>query len=175
MTVDPSTTEAGALPRPGPRLLLAEHHHALERACRALLGYTYQDDPRELILQYRRFERSTLDHLAAEEELILPAYADEAPDDARVIHDDHVQIRQLLFRLGVEVELHVVRAETVERLVTTLQAHAAREDSAMYPWAQVHLPLSPRRQLFVRLGRSLRALLPARLTTADVSAHARAL
>lgn len=123
-----------------------------------MLGTTYQGDPRELISQYRRFERSTLEHLAAEEELILPAYADEDPGDARALYDDHVQLRQLLFRIGVEVELHVVRADTVKRMIAELSAHAAREDAAMYPWAQVHLPLTTRRQLFVRIGRSLRAL-----------------
>jgi hypothetical protein len=28
----------------------------------------------------------------------------------------------------------------------------------MYPWAQVHLPLSAKRRLFVQVGRSLRLL-----------------
>jgi len=179
MTADPSitatSTAARALAPPGPRLLLAEHHRALDSACRALLGYTYQDDPRELIQQYRRFERATVDHLAAEEELILPAYADEAPDDAREIYDDHMRIRQLLFRIGVEVELRVVRAETVKRLVATLQAHAAREDAGMYPWAQAHLPLSTRRQLFVRIGRSLRTFARIRPPVASAPASSRAM
>ena len=154
---------AGAVgARHSPRLLLAEHHRELERACQALLAHTYGDDPRELALQYRSFERSTLDHLAAEEELILPAYADHAPEDARAIRDEHAAIRQLLFRVGIEVELHIVRADTVKRLVDTLRTHATREDASMYPWAQDHLPLSTRRQLFVRIGRSLRALVRSR-------------
>ena len=58
----------------------------------------------------------------------------------------------------LDVELHIVRVDTVKRLIETLQAHAAHEDAAMYPWAQEHLPLTLQRQLFVRIGRSLRAL-----------------
>jgi len=146
----------------GPTQLVAEHHRELERACQALLAPTYGDDPRELALQYRGFERSTLDHLAAEEELILPAYADHAPEDARAIRDEHAAIRKLLLRIGVEVELHFVREPTVKQLVDTLRAHAVREELSMYRWAADHLPLSTRRQLFVRIGRSLRELVRAR-------------
>ena len=146
----------------GPRLLLAEHHRATEQACTALLARTYADDPHELVAQYRAFEHALLEHLAAEEELILPAYAQHDPADAQAIRDDHEAIRKALNRLGIEVELHVVRAHSVHELVDSLRAHAAREDAAMYPWAQVHLPLVTRRQLFVRVGRSLRALVQFR-------------
>lgn len=158
MTIVPPTVESDAGVRNQPRLLLPEHHRELEAACQALLDCTYGDDPRALILQYRAFEHATLDHLAAEEELILPAYMEHAPDEARVVWDEHAAIRQLLFRIGVEVELHIVQAATVKQLVDALQSHAAREDAAMYAWAQDHLPLSVRRQLFVRIGRSLRSL-----------------
>lgn len=142
--------------------LLLKHHRALETACQALLAHTYGDDPRELVFNYRAFERSTLEHIAAEEDLLLPAYAEHAPEDARSIRDDHVAIRQLLFRVGIDVELHSVRVDTVKQLIEKLQAHAAREDAAMYPWAQEHLPLTLQRQLFVRIGRSLRSLVRQR-------------
>lgn len=142
----------------GPRLLLADHHRELESSCRGLLAHAYGDDPRDLILYYRAFERATLAHLAAEEELILPLYEAHAPDDAEAIRGEHAAIRQLLFRIGIDVELHIVRAETVRHLIETLQLHADREDATMYPWAQDHLPVSTRRQLFVRIGRSLRLL-----------------
>lgn len=142
--------------------LLVEHHRALETACQTLLAQTYLDDPRELVFHYRAFERATLEHLAAEDDLILPDYAERVPDDARSIRDDHAAIRQLLFRIGIDVELHVVRVDTVKELIEKLQVHAAHEDAAMYPWAQDHLPLSTRRQLFVRIGRSLRSLVARR-------------
>ena len=142
----------------GPRLLLADHHRELEGACRSLLEHTYADDPLQLILQYRRFERGLLEHMAAEEEIILPDYAAAAPAKARAIMHDHTELRRQLFLVAVEIELHVVRAQTVCTLIDQLRAHAAREYTSMYPWAQVHLPVSARRRLFVRIGRSLRSL-----------------
>lgn len=155
-------TGAGAGVQSRLQRLLVEHHRALETACQALLAHTYGDDPRELVFNYRDFERSTLEHIAAEDDLLLPAYAEHAPDDARSLRDDHVAIRQLLFRIGIDVELHIVRVDTVKQLIETLQAHAAHEDAAMYPWAQEHLPLTLQRQLFVRIGRSLRSLVRQR-------------
>jgi hypothetical protein len=138
--------------------LLADHHRAIEEACDALLACAYEDCSRSLTEQYRVLERAVLEHLEAEDTAILPTYAVDAPDEARTIGEEHAAIRQLLFHLGVEVELHLVRLESLRSLIATLHAHAAREELTMYPWAQTHLPLSAKRRLFVRIGRSLRAL-----------------
>ncbi len=143
MTTIRHSTEPDAGAANGPRLLLADHHREIEGACLGLVAGTYADDPLELIKQYCCFERAMLDHLAAEEEQILPAYAEHAPADAQALRDDHAAIRQALYRIGLEVELHLVRATTVNQLVEALRAHAAREDAKMYPWAQLHLPLAP--------------------------------
>lgn len=141
-----------------PRVLLGDHHRATERACTALLARTYADDPQELIAQYRVFEHALLDHITAEEELILPAYEEHAPEDASAIRQEHAAIRQALYRLGIDVELHVVRAHSVNDLVAALRAHAAREDRQMYTWAQQYLPPVKREQLGLRVRRSLHAL-----------------
>ncbi len=162
MSVEPRDDEVHAEVANSPDLLLAEHHRATEQACTALLARRYSDDPLELVAHYRSFEHALLEHLAAEDELILPAYAEHAPTEAQAIRDDHAAIRKALNRIGLEVELHVVRAHSVNELVDSLRAHAAREDTVMYPWAQVHLPPVTRRQLFLRIGRSLRALVQFR-------------
>lgn len=106
------------------------------------------------------------DHGLSEDTIILPGFEGHAPAEAHALGLEHAAIRKLLLQLGIEVELHLVRLETVKHLIDTLHAHAAREDAWMYPWAQVYLPLSARRQLFVRIGRSLRVLaaLRARVT-----------
>ncbi len=145
-------------PANGPRLLLAEHHRALEEAGSELLARTYADEPRSLAAEYRVFEREVLDHLAAEELVILPGYQAAAPREAAAIRADHAEIRQQLFRVGLEIDLHLIRAHTVERLLSQLREHALREDMAMYPWAQLNLPLSTKRRLFVRLGKGIRRL-----------------
>lgn len=158
MTTDLTAGNLEARGARGPRLLLTDHHREIEDACRALLARAYADDSATLIQQYRAFEHAILDHLMAEEELILPRYAEAAPLDARALLVEHAILRRLLLQVGVEVELHCVRASTLCALIDRLHAHAAREDAAMYPWAQVHLSLAAKRRLFVRVGRSLRRL-----------------
>lgn len=145
-----------------PRAMLVEHHRVTEEACTALLARTYADDPLELVTHFRVFERALLEHIAAEEELILPEYASHAPEDAQAIRADHAAIRDALNRVGIEVELHVIRAHTVERLVASLRAHAAREDGGMYPWARENLSPSTHEELIQRVARSLRELLEIR-------------
>lgn len=162
MTTEPRTDGIDVDVGTDPRLLLTAHHRATEDACTALLACTYTDDPLELVGHYRSFEHALRDHVAAEEELILPAYEEHAPADAQAIRDNHAAIRKALDRIGIEVELHVVRAHSVSELVDSLRAHAAREDAAMYPWAQAHLSVASQRQLFLRIGRSLRALVHLR-------------
>ena len=142
----------------GPRLLLAEHHRALEEAGSELLARTYADEPRALSQEYRVFEREVLDHLAAEELVILPGYEVASPREAAAIRADHAAIRQQLFRVGLEIDLHLIRAHTIETLLAQLREHAAHEDVSMYPWAQVNLPLSTKRRMFVRLGKGIRRL-----------------
>lgn len=154
--VEVSNPDAGSTPEP--RRLLADHHRAIDIVCRDLLDRTYADDPLRMIEQYRTFERAILEHLVAEEELVVPAYARAAPFEARAILDDHAELRQRLFQVAIEAELHYVRAETVCELIEQLRAHAAREDASMYAWAQDHLPPSVKRQLFKRVRRSLRLL-----------------
>jgi hypothetical protein len=136
-------------------LLLTEHHHAIEAACTDLLGQTYADEPFELVAEYRRFEHEVLEHLAAEEELLLPAYAERAPDDARLLGEEHEALRRLLFRIGVDVELHIVRAADVEQLIARLRDHAAHEDKGLYAWATSELAAPARDQLRERIGRSI--------------------
>jgi hemerythrin-like domain-containing protein len=124
---------------PDLREMLLAHHHDLERTCCDLLGETYADDSLALIAAWRRFEDRLRRHMALEEAYLLGPYAHSHRDDATEIRRQHDSLRALMTPLAIEVELHVIRAETVERLVNALRAHAAHEDTSMYPWAQRHL------------------------------------
>jgi hypothetical protein len=115
--------------------LLAAHHRGLEAACADLLSGTFADDPIGLCACWRRFERSVEAHFAAEESLLLPGFAKIAPEQAQLVRDDHARIRRLLAEVGLEVDLHLVRARTVEALIDELHRHAEREDAFLYRWA----------------------------------------
>lgn len=157
-----------ALDANGPRLLFAEHHHEIEAAYRALLVATYTDDSRELITEFRSFEHEILEHMKAEEDVILPAYEHHAPQEAQAVRSDHERIRKQLTRIGIECDLHAIRAATLEELIADLRAHAAREDVQMYPWAQVHLPVDTKRAVVEWLVTSMGRL--ARITQRSASA-----
>lgn len=140
-------------PRRGLGLLLPDHHRRIEAMCRDLLAWAYADDSRELTARWCELEAELLDHIAAEEEIILPSYAAHAPADAKRIQDDHARLREFVTPTGVDVELHQIRAARLRRLVEALEAHAAFEDATMYPWAQRNLPLVTQRLLFGRISR----------------------
>ncbi len=155
MTKLAAAPEVPPAPRPGrddrTSLLLAAHHADVERVCLGLLADTLADDPRGLIECWRWFERAVLEHMAAEEELILPGYAVADPRDACAVVDDHARLRVLMAALGLEVELHVIRATTVRALVDAMHAHAAHETLGMYRWAGRHLSPPVRAALQARL------------------------
>ncbi len=143
------------MPRRGLQLLLPDHHRRLEAKCRDLLASAYTDNTRELIAHWCELETELIDHIAAEEEVILPGYAEHAPTNAKRILGDHARIRELLTPIGVEVELHETRAARLRLLVEALDAHALLEDTTMYPWARDNLTLVAQRLLFTRIVRWL--------------------
>lgn len=141
-----------------PKTLLTEHHYQLEAACCELLGRTYADEPAALVTEYRRFEHEMLEHLRVEEELLFPEYAEYAPGDARKLRYEHDELRRMLFRVGVDVELHTVRAHHVDRLITELRAHGAREEEGLYAWAAMHLSAPAKQHVSERIRRSFAML-----------------
>lgn len=154
------TTTSEAQPEPPPArrglaILLSDHHHRLEATCRALLGCAYAEDTRALTLSWSEVEAELLDHMAAEEDVILPSYELHDPDDAHRIREDHARIRALLTPIGVEVELHEIRLARLRQLVAALETHAASEDARMYPWAAKHVALVSQRMLYARISRGL--------------------
>ena len=142
----------------GPRLLLQDHHDALQAACRDLMADVYNDDTFSLTNRYRRFERAVLEHIDVEERELLPGFTKYSRLDARMIRLQHAEIRDQLYRLGIDLELHRARAERFAALIDALKRHVELEETTLYPWARENLSVHAKREQFVRLGHSLRAL-----------------
>ena len=140
------------------RLLLPEHHEEVYAACEVLRASVVTDDPLDVLARYRNLEHAVLEHMKAEEDFILPAYAKHARTDAAAIRATHDELRRKLHRLGVDTELRALWLEAIDRLVATLRAHAAHEDRGMYPWAQTVLAPATKREVFKRIAHSLSAL-----------------
>ena len=139
-------------PRRGVLLLLPDHHRRLAAMCNDLLACVYTADTRELATRWSALEDELLDHMAAEEEIILPHYVIHDYLDAQRIRDDHARIRQLIAPMGLDVELHEARADRLRRLIDEIRIHAMHEDAKMYPWANSNLPIIAEHQVVSRAG-----------------------
>lgn len=119
--------------------LLAEHHRTLEERLGRLIARAQGGEVPELRAAWTAFERELLRHFELEEAEILPAFARDDPGEARALLDEHEAIRSAMFEMGLTLDLHCLRTEGVEDFVGRLKAHAAREDAALYRWAQRHV------------------------------------
>jgi hypothetical protein len=122
------------------RLLLPAHHRRIEAMFEEVRQKVRCDDLAELRACWDRVERELDEHMCAEEEYLLAAFAEVDPVEARAIREEHDEIRRSVGELGVTLDLHAMRADEADRLIERLRAHAAREDRALYVWAAAHLP-----------------------------------
>ena len=132
-------TEESASKVERPVDLLAEHHHALDEQLDRLVMRAQAGDPQDLRAEWTAFERGLLRHLEQEEAEILPAFARHDPAEARAILAEHAEIRGALLEMGMNLDLHYLRAEAVQDFARRLKAHASREDAGCYAWAAGHV------------------------------------
>jgi hypothetical protein len=114
---------------------LAAEHAQLDALFQDVIADARCDEPVGLRAEWTRFERELAAHMALEERTLLVAFARRHPDEARALRDEHAHIRAGLVEMGVDLDLHCLRAERVEAFVDLLRAHARREESLFYPWA----------------------------------------
>lgn len=114
------------------RSAFGAEHSRLEAAMTQLANSAEGADRAALTADWRRFERALIAHLELEEREILPAVEPREPQAVDLVRKDHAAIRALVDELGLEVELHTVRRETIDRFLALLRAHAAREDATLY-------------------------------------------
>jgi hemerythrin-like domain-containing protein len=121
--------------------LLSQHHRSLDERLDKLMRRAREEDPAALRAEWAVFERELSRHMEQEEAEILPIFAKHDPAEAHALLSEHCAIRNALLDLGLNLDLHCLRAEAVDDFVQRLRAHAKREDAALYPWAQSHLPV----------------------------------
>lgn len=118
---------------------LREDHDAFERRFDDLCARAQTDDWRYLDEVWDAFVDDIDDHFAFEEEVLFPVLAAQSPDDRALVErllGQHAEVRGTLEQLGVQIQLHEIRAETIDRLVALLRAHAALERDRLYSWAE---------------------------------------
>ena len=127
------------------RSLLSDGHSPLEHAFVALLARVTMDDPARIREGWNRLERELRSHMLFEEECILPRFELENAPEAARIRTEHHEIRAQLDELGIDLDLHALPPARVAQFIRMLREHAAREESALYPWAESReaLPSEP--------------------------------
>jgi hemerythrin-like domain-containing protein len=115
--------------------MLSEDHAALDRLFQELVTEARCGDRTTMGAEWQRFEAQLSTHMDLEEREILPNFAKEHPEEARAILDEHARIRSSLVEMGIDLDLHCLRADRVEAFVALLRAHARREEAVLYPWA----------------------------------------
>lgn len=123
-----------------PRDLLLRDHARIDAQLSELVATAEAFDTPSFVAPWRAFEHALLAHMATEETVIFPAFLQDHAPLLATLKLEHDEIRGSLDKVGLEVELHEVRLETVLALVARLRAHAAAEDRAFYPlvngWAE---------------------------------------
>jgi len=120
----------------GPRALLGRDHQRLRAMLTGLVQEFDEGDPDDLRDAWARFEEGLGAHLGAEERHILPLFERVDPAEAEALRADHASFRKRMQELGVGVDLHAVRLDTIREFADDLRAHAEREDRLMYRWAE---------------------------------------
>lgn len=119
------------------RLDLREEHRLLDRQFDELIRRAQTGDWGQCDEIWDAFTTSLERHMADEESRLFPPYARIGPEAARVVQElreEHQELRQRLQSIGVNIQLHAVRAEELEDLIRTLRAHAETEGQCIYPW-----------------------------------------
>lgn len=122
---------------PGEAAQLSEEHDRLERWFAELSMRAGTGEPRECDALWSQFTRQLEAHLAFEEQEVFPAYARQGPAEAsrvEALRGEHAEIRRQADRLGLDLQLHLARADLIDRFLNSLREHAWNERMSLYPW-----------------------------------------
>jgi hemerythrin-like domain-containing protein len=133
------------------RTLLTRDHQRLDQLFTALLNALRADAREDVLRLWAAFDDGLSLHMALEEEHLLPALRERDPALADALSSEHQTIRLMLAELGVAVDLHQIRAETVSDFIDQLRRHASREDASLYRWADENLSAPEQALLRTRL------------------------
>lgn len=115
-------------------------HDYLRDVVVRLLAAMEANATRDVCVLWNELDRGLTSHMTAEERHVLPAFAKVDHAEALALVREHGKLRELLFELGIAVDLHCLRYERSQELIHLLLAHAGREEQLMYRWADQALP-----------------------------------
>ena len=120
-------------------LSLMDEHRALVSLCDDLKNRVETGEWRLCDSVWDVFARRLTEHMRVEEEQIFPRHERIGESEAKLVADlrsEHDRFRSDLDRIGLRIQLHELDRPAIDNLVKRLEAHAARENASLYPWAE---------------------------------------
>jgi hypothetical protein len=136
-----------------PRTVLQEDHRHIDALLDPLIAAVRAGDREAEAQSWAPLEASVLAHLDVEEMFVFPALTEAHPKEVEGLLREHARLREQLGALGLAIDLHTVRRETVEGFCGALREHAAREEKLAYEEAERRLPASLAGSIVERLAR----------------------
>ncbi len=125
------------------RQKLSAEHDRLDHLFDAMLAAFNADARDDAAKLWGEFDELFTRHLAREDEYLIPRLAKKLPDEAKTLAAEHADLRNKLLALGIGVDLHLTKADAVAEFVSALRAHAAHEESVLYPFAEGEVKEEP--------------------------------
>jgi hemerythrin-like domain-containing protein len=147
-----------------PRVVLLEDHRQLDLHLDRLLAVVRSSEREAGERMWKQVEDALLRHLDVEEMFVFPALHEGHPLEVDRLRKEHDEIRRQMGEIGLALELHTLRAETIESFCTLLRDHAEREDALAYVQAGRALSIGVARIIAARvkaaIARTRRATSP---------------
>ncbi|HEY2511396.1 MAG TPA: hemerythrin domain-containing protein [Polyangiaceae bacterium] len=134
-----------------PRVILLEDHHHIETLLERLIATIRSSDREAGERAWRKIEDVLLRHLDVEEMFVFPPLHEGHAAEVDRLRREHDAIRKAIGEIGLALELHTLRCETLESFCTMLREHAQREDSLAYVLAGRTLSIGIMRAIGSRL------------------------
>ena len=118
---------------------LAEGHVVLDALFEEVLERVRAGDWLECDKIWRKMSSALVGHFDFEEEQLFPDYAKSSEAARREVDElsaEHDEVRELLDRIGIEIQLKRVDKQSIDTLIARLRAHATRENAGFYAWVK---------------------------------------
>jgi hemerythrin-like domain-containing protein len=114
---------------------IREEHAELDGRCQDLCNRARAGDWADLDDVWDAFAHDLEAHFAYEEHEVFPDLARDKRGEGLVarLKAQHAMIRRRLAELGLEIQLHAVRADAIDAFVDAVRRHTELEHAEVYP------------------------------------------
>ena len=133
------------------RQSLGSDHEAIDQRLADLANAVEGANFPTILRVFRDVDRGLRAHMYGEERYLFEHFEQSHPQDIRALRQDHDRFHRKLDELMIQTELHTLRKESIDALVSELRSHAAKENETLYKWADEPLHEAQRDALFAFL------------------------